>query len=496
MTHPVGPATRTAPEAETGSEPGKGDAVTRVLGWMPYLLLAGLLFGMVRAVTAPISNPDTFFHLRYGHEFLTHWSLRHPGHVSTFGHRDWVPTQWASQMLMALTENAFGLAGVAWLSGLVVLTTVVTVFLVARRYADPLPAAVVSLLAVLGMSANLTPRPQVVSYLLVLVVTHVWLRTAQDLRPRWWLVPLTWVWATVHGMWPIGALIGLVAVLGIAIDQRSRLADLRPVLLRLLAVPVLSLVAAAATPVGPRLYGAVLLVGGRAKFHSEWAPTDFHDRQAAIAALLVVVTLVIWLMVRRDERPDWVSLLLLLMAAGWSAYAVRTVPLAAMMTVPFVAAALQSLVGRSRPAPRRERAVVAAVVVAAVAAMTALVPVTADRPATVPGWLNPALDRLPDGTSVQATDVMGGYLMWRHPELNPVIDGYSDAYTTAWLQKQLDLQELKRGWDRTLRESKVRYALLPPKSALAYELGHLEGWRVLHESKDVTMFEAPEGWGR
>ena len=297
---------------------------------------------------------------------------------------------------------------------------------------------------------------------------------AGDLRPRWWLVPLTWVWAAVHGMWPIGVLIGLVAVVGIVLDNRSRLRELRPVLLRLLAVPVLSLVVAALTPVGPRLYGAVLMVGGRAKFHAEWAATDFHQRQPALAALLIVLTIVVWL-VRRGARPDWVSILLLLMAAGWGAFAVRTVPVAAMMTVPFVAAAIQTLVGRSRSAVRRERTLVAAMTVAAMALLALLAPVMADRPASVPGWVNPALDRLPAGTTVQTTDVMGGYLMWRHPDLNPVIDGYSDAYTTRHLQEQLDLQRLDPGWQTTLRETRVRYALLPTSSRLALCTEHVRG---------------------
>ena len=48
------------------------------------------------------------------------WSLRDPGSVSTFATADWVPTQWLPQMVMAQTEDWFGLAGVAWLSGLLV----------------------------------------------------------------------------------------------------------------------------------------------------------------------------------------------------------------------------------------------------------------------------------------------------------------------------------------------------------------------------------------
>jgi hypothetical protein len=465
------------------------------MAWMPYVLLGGLMLVLVRWASAPVSNADTFFHLRYGHEFLDGWSLGHPGHVSGFGQRDWVPTQWASQVLMALTESAFGLPGVVWLTGVVVLATVLAVFVVARQYADPLAAVVVAILVVLATTGNLTPRPQVISYLLVLVTTHVWLRTAQDLRPRWWLVPVSWVWAMLHGMWPVGAVIGLVALVGIVLDNRSRVRELRPELLRLLAVPVLSLLVAALTPVGPRLYGAVLLVGGRAKFHDEWAATDFHQRQAAIAAAMILVTLLVWLLGPSEKRPTWVPALLLVVAAGWSAYAVRTVPVAVMMTVPFFAGALQSLVGRSSPAPRRERTVVAGIALGTVLLLAAVVPVTADRPASTPSWLDPALDRLPEGTAVQTADTMGGYILWAHPDLDPVIDGYSDAYTTRHLQEQLDLQNLRAGWDTKLRRSGVRVALLPTRSRLAYALTEFEDWQVLHTSKAVTMLKAPEGWG-
>ncbi len=479
--------------ATSSTTPDATSRVTRLMVWMPYALLGGLVLAMVRWVGVPVSNPDTFFHLRYGHQFLDGWSLGHPGHVSSFGQRDWVPTQWASQVLMAATESVFGLSGVVWLAGVVVLATVVTVFLVARQYADPLAAVVVTILVVLATSYNLTPRPQVVSYLLVLVTTHVWVRTAQDLRPRWWLVPMTWLWAMLHGMWPVGALIGLVAVVGIVLENRSRLRELRPRLLRLLAIPVLSLLVAGLTPVGPRLFGEVFLVSGRAKFHDEWAATNFHERQPAVAAAMIIVTLLVWLIGPRVERPTWIPVLLLLVAAGWSAYAVRTVPVAAMMIVPFLASALQSLVGRSRPAPRRERAVVAAIALGAVAVLTAVVPVTASRPAATPSWLDPALDRLPTGTAVQTADFMSGYLLWRHPDLDPVIDGYSDAYTTQHLQEQLDLQLLRPGWDKTLRESSVRVALLPTRSRLAYALTRFEGWQVLHTSAAVTMLAAPRG---
>ena len=42
---------------------------------IPLTMFAVALVAMVRTAAAPLSNPDTFFHLRFGHEFLDNWSL-------------------------------------------------------------------------------------------------------------------------------------------------------------------------------------------------------------------------------------------------------------------------------------------------------------------------------------------------------------------------------------------------------------------------------------
>jgi hypothetical protein len=81
---------------------------------LPWLVLAGILVSpRGQQPPRPLTNTDTYFHLRFGHEFLHGWSLRHPGSVSTFATADWVPTQWLSEIVMAKTEDWFGLPGVA-----------------------------------------------------------------------------------------------------------------------------------------------------------------------------------------------------------------------------------------------------------------------------------------------------------------------------------------------------------------------------------------------
>ena len=171
---------------------------------MPFVLLGGVLVTLVRLATVPLHNFDTYFHLRFGHEFLDGgWSLREPGSVSSFATADWVPTQWLPQVVMARTEDWFGLAGVAWLSGLQFLALALTFYVVARRWADPIVASPLVLVALLASGSGMSMRPQVISYILVAVTTAAWLHAHRTRRTPWWLVPLTWVWAMCHGMWPV-----------------------------------------------------------------------------------------------------------------------------------------------------------------------------------------------------------------------------------------------------------------------------------------------------
>ena len=107
-----------------------------------------------------MSNTDTYFHLRFGHEFLHgNWSLRDPGSVTSFGTNEWVPTQWLPQVVMAQVEDWFGLAGVAWLAGLMYIALALTLWTIARRYANPLAAAPVTVVAILAAAPGHLDAP-------------------------------------------------------------------------------------------------------------------------------------------------------------------------------------------------------------------------------------------------------------------------------------------------------------------------------------------------
>ena len=458
-------------------------ARTRVV--LALLVVVGILVSLVANCARTLTNTDTYFHLRFGQEFLDGWSLRHPGSVSTFATREWVPTQWLSEIVMARTEDWFGLAGVAWLSGLIEIALFVAVYVVCRDRAEPVVAATVTAVALVGMQSGLSMRPQVISYLLVAVVVGAWLRTAADGRVRWWLVPLVWVWAMLHGMWPLAVVIGGVAVVGLALDKAPR-----PLLLRAATVPMASAVVAALTPVGPELYTAVAAVGSRARYFAEWGSPDWTSWEFGAVATLFLLTFVA-LAIRR--RGSWTELLLIATAAAFAVYSQRTVPVAAAMLAPLLAGPLQALVGRRTPMGRRERVVLAGGALTALVALAVAVPITSADPPEQSAALDRALSALPPGTKVLDDWDQGGYTMWRYPQLDLMMHGYGDTFTTAELSRNTGLISLDPGWDASLRESGARVALLRPWSRLSYVLAQ-QGWRVVQESDELELLRAPATW--
>jgi hypothetical protein len=301
------------------------------------------------------------------------------------------------------------------------------------------------------------------------------------------MIPLTWVWAICHGMWPVGIIIGIAAVVGLALDGRRR-----NELARFAAVPILSAVAAALTPAGPRLYSAVLLVGSRAHYFAEWSPPDFKTGPALVLAAMLAVLLLVRL---RGGRMPWPELSLAGLTIVWALYSSRTVPVGAAMAAPLLAMALQSVSPSRAPGGRGERRVVLGGFAASVAVLGLLVPVTAADPPSQPSWVDTALRALPDHTKVLDNGDWGGLLMWRYPQLDLVMHGYGDTFTDAELKRNDDLTQVQPGWDILVKQTGARYAFLAPDSALAYGLRTSQGWRVLHASKDVEMLEAPTGSG-
>lgn len=473
---------------ETDAEPSRViEAAKRVIPVVGVLILMVM---MTRDAARPLGNYDTWFHLRLGREFLGPWSLLHPGALTTFATSEWVPTQWSTEILMAKVEDWFGLPGVAWLFGALYVLFIGGVYALCRREGGPLASIVPTTLAVFGATTALSARPQVVSLIFFTVAVGAWLKTFKDGKPRWWLIPMTWVWASAHGLWSSAILVGGVCWLGMLLDRRVGFRAS----LKLLAVPVLSLVATALTPVGPRLLLGQSAVLARASLISEWGPTSFRELAPLLVALMIAGIVVLW---ARRGSTSWTKVLLFLLASGWSAYYVRMVPLGGIALAPLLAEALEDLLpGNGQPTRVRgaERLSLVAGAVACLAALALVVPHTADKPDGVPGKsVASRLASLPAGTTVLDADNVGGWLEWKYPDLNPVIDGMFDAYPVSYIEGWRDASLLVPGWQQFVAKSGARVAVLEHGSPLAGAMKDQLHWQQQAKNNGWVFLAAPGG---
>lgn len=471
----------------TTKEPASAGAGTLRTVISLVALFAVLAWVTVRAAL-PLGNTDTWFHLRIGRELLGPWSLRHPGQLSSFGDVSWLPTQWSTEMVAAQFERWFGLPGVAWLFGALSLAFVVVLYVMCRRQGAALPATIATVLAVLGASAQLSARPQVVTLILLVVAVGAWLRAERTGKAPWMLVPLTWVWATAHGMWNLGVVVGVVFCIGLLLD---RAVD-RRTWLRMLAVPVFSVVAACLTPLGPALLGTQLAVGERASMIGEWGATSFRQPPAFVVALMIGLVVLLWAVAQR--KVPWTHVLLLLLACGETMLVGRMVSCGAVLVAPLLAGALQEALGESRPAPRLpgfERVVLASGTAALLVGLGVAVPSTADHPGDVPGGFSSRLAALPPGSPVAVEDGTGAWIEWKYPDLNPVIDGMLDAYPVDYIRRYADYVDVKPGWQGFLSDSKAQVAVVRRDSALSDALRHQLGWHLVDRDGSWVYLEAP-----
>jgi hypothetical protein len=328
------------------------------------------------------------------------------------------------------------------------------------------------------MSIGLSPRPQVLSYLFVVLTVFAWLATARDGKARWWLILVAWAWAPIHGMWPLATILGAVSVLGIALDgdfDRRRI-------LRMALIPAASAIVPALTPAGLRLYEAVLLVGSRGDYFEEWQPTDFQEPYAVVVGIMLLIA---FLHAVRN-RPSWLFRLLLLTAAGWAVYASRTVPVAAAIAAPLVAQSLQSVVPATGVMGCLEKWCTAGIGVVVLGALVPVAIARGDDP-VVPSWTDERLAALPDGARVLDDWANGPYYLWRHPDLSLVMHGYGDVFTDDEIERNRDIMVLNPDWDREVANLEVDAAIVHTDTPLGYALSHDERWSVVEEDDDFVF---------
>ena len=444
----------------------------------------GVLFAVTtRNAELPHAGGDMWFHLRLGEEFRGGWGIGSPGHLGVYDTAEWVPTQWLSQVGMSAIQDTTGLAGVLVAAAALHIALIAVIYLMGRSCAGPLAAALTTGVTVMGLAAGLTARPQVLSYLFVALTTWAWWRTAEDGRPRYSVIVLTWVWVPLHGMWPVGIVVSAVMAVAVALERRPG-----PVAAgRLALVAVGSLVLSVATPLGWRVYSGVAGVGGRSQYFSEWGPPDFRDPRTAGVLIMLAVVLVHF--VRRGSTP-WPSVALLGLGFACALVSFRMVPVAAVILSPLFAQAAQSILPPAGRVGRAEGAALVGMAGIVLAALSLSAPGRVEDE-VVPAWVDAQLASAPAGSRVLNDWDSGAYFLWRHPEHQLVMHGYADVFTHAELERNVDITRVQPVWDDLVSTLDADLAVVDPETALAYALTEHAGWQLVDGDESFLLLRPP-----
>lgn len=451
----------------------------RVVGLSCPVLLALYALKPLNA----IKDPDSYWHIVAGQHLLHsgQFVLADPFGAAT--ENVWILNQWLPEVLMAWAHANFGLPGVAWLMCLGSFLIGAAIYLACRRRASPLATALVLALVFVALSGSLSPRPQLVTFALTAVTTSTWLLTREDGRPRWWLVPVSWLWACSHGMWFVGPLVGGVVIVGMALEKRASLREAA----RLALVPVLSVAIATMTPVGPELFTSPFQVGGVTAYISEWQRPAWTDI-ALIATLGLVLSVVVGLL--RERRWQWSPILLALLALALALTWARTVGLGAIVAAPLAASSLQALTRQHVPTTsKRERAAAAVAGLAALLLAAATAPAVAASPAIGPNGLDRALDALPAGSVVCNDQRDGGWFMLQHPQLRPTMDTRVELYSIEHIEAYLGFVAGRQGWQSYPQRLGCGYTVLPTATAVVAQMRATGHWQQVAGSARYVLLK-------
>jgi hypothetical protein len=453
--------------------------------WLPLAVLGALPLFVLRAGAQPISDPDTFWHVLMGRALWQNWQFFGPDPLRGMAVLPYVNHQSLPELGMAAADHVLGLAGVAWFAAAMYAALLVAVYAAARSRGSVLPATLATILCLVGMSGSVSPRPQVIGFTLLAVTVGAWMRTRSDGRIRWWLLPLTWVWACSHGTWLLGPALAVLFALGLSLDRRID----RRALLRAVLLAALSLLAGGLTPVGPRLLLTPFSIRDVSPFIAEWRPAALTESSLIACVATLVVVALVWS--RSARRISMTDLLLWAVALASAVLYARTIAVGAILATPLLAGALQSVLPirtASRGAEWRILAVATAVVLVVVGLV---VPRTASAAGGVPARLDATLARMPEGTVVYNVDALGGWLWYAHPNVKPTMDTRAEMYGPQYVGAYVDAISGHPGWQETVSRTGARYALLAADGPLSDALVHQGGWTVVGTDAGYQLLEAP-----
>jgi hypothetical protein len=469
-----------------------------------------------------LADADVGWHIRTGEYILNHHAVPHHD-LYSFSKPDapWYAWEWLTDVIDGGLHRIAGLKGIVLLAAVLIgLFAWTLVRRMISRGVHLFVALAIALLGVGGSSMHFLARPHLMT--LVLLSISVWAIEEDRKRPSariWLLVPLTMVWANMHGGFlALIAVLGLAAV-GSAIEAWFGFAGTIRDAMR---YGKLTLACAAATLVNP--YGWNLHLHLAQYLRSDWIRNAVQEFQSpsfrSENMLQFEALLLIGLIVAGAQFRHWkvVEGLWIVFWAHMALGSVRHAPVFIVVAAPIVAAQLSvwwnhwtarvkmsSLPGilnlmaadAVKGFQRTSAWPAAVVVVLALMGPPVTTSQTIKWPQDFPDFVFPvkivhAHSDLILQSRVLTTDQWADYLIYINPAQKVFIDGRSDFYGPEIGNDYIRLTNGSWDWRQLLDKYRFNLALLPVDSALVQILKLAPEWRVLEDDgKRIVLVRSP-----
>lgn len=445
------------------------------------------------AVSRRVNFVDLGYHLRAGEWMWRHGRiLDHDVFTSTFAGDAWLNQNWLTQLLFYKWWDLAGLEGLAGLIAVLFTSGFALSFWVAYRRAGGVRVAGAAvLIAALPSIYNTAARPQAVSWLLAAVVVAILERSEDRPRLTLWIVPLTALWANLHGAFVIG--LGFVAIELVAAvwaGRRDPAARRRGGWLTVTLGT--AAIAALANPWGYRVYAYVAGIGTNATIRGaieEWQAPALGDPAGVL--FFVSVGLVALAVVRAPGRLDLRDGLRLLFGLALGAVAIRNGLWWTLAAGP----ALATLLAARPPvvtAAERPKIVHLAVVGGLIALAVVFSP-----------WVRPQL--LDDDTPVAAAAYLrdhdlpgsllnsqhyGSYLEWAAPASPTFLDSRIELFPPGLWADYQRLVAARPGWAAITERYDIGHVVLDVSrhEPLRRALKSSPGWELVHVDPRAVIY--------
>ena len=483
-----------------------------------------LLLVFIMAARSPLDS-DLWWHLRAGEET---WSSGKPLLEDSFSFsrsgKHWINHSWLSQVGMYLLFHWKGYLGLGS-----VMASLATISMMMLFFQMEGPALYKSFLIVLGslVSAFIwSPRPQLVSLVLMSVVSYLLYLYKWKCRDYLLALPILFVlWSNLHGGYPLGLmLIGLMVggeILNHTLGIKSKFTLKWERIRRLGILTIVSIFALLINPNGINTWWIpfhTVRVEALQELISEWASPDFHNLpQQSILWLFFGLFISVGFSKRMLDGTDllmvvWFGYLAFLARRNYGPYVIVAVPvlsrhlwrvlktwfnrLKTIVKINLKQIERMLSLGVPRISERNIRQKGLNLGIVFLLALIAYLKIyIVTHPVLMDAYLK-VLYPVQAVTWLCEHDIQGrlfneynwgGYLIWFLRDSQVFIDGRTDLYGDDIIREWLDVTQLHVNWEDILEKAEVDLILLAPDRPITKVLTEYD-WRLLYMDEQSALY--------